>query len=116
MTELLEDKIDDIIIDNNEEKNNCSWDVEGTKILNSNKKFLTDEELTTIRYCFKNPLPDNLRKEYWLLVIKAKEAELNNSDHYYNLLNKFPKSQKEDQILSDINRIFPEDPLEKKKV
>ena len=114
MTELLEDKIDDIIIDNNEEKNNCSWDVEGTKILNSNKKFLTDEELTTIRYCFKNPLPDNLREEYWLIVTGAKEAKLNNPNYYNILLNKYPinpMSQKnESQILLDIYRTFPEDP------
>ena len=118
MTEdSLNNNIDDIDLDidgdNNEEKKNYSWNNEGKTLLNSNKKYLTDEDLTTIRYCFQDPLPDDLREEYWLLVTGAKESKLNNPNYYNTLLNKYPVNpisiRNENQILLDIYRTFPED-------
>ena len=111
--EQTTNKKDNIIIEINEENNNYSWDNEGLKIINSQKRYFTHEDLTKIRYCFKNPLPDNLREEYWLLVTGAKEAKLNNPNYYDILLNKYPENQisiiGEKQILLDIHRTFPED-------
>ena len=113
MDSEFNNKIDDTIIDNNEEKKIYSWDIEGTKILNSPKKYLTDEERTIIRYCFQKPLPDNLREKYWLLITGAKELKVNNPNYYNILLNKYPvnpiSEKNENQILLDINRTFPED-------
>ena len=113
----LNNNLDDIDLDidgdNNEEKKNYSWNKEGKTLLNSNKKYLTDEDLTTMRYCFKDPLPDNLREEYWLLVTGAKESKLNNPNYYNTLLNKYPVNpisiKNENQIILDIYRTFPED-------
>ena len=102
-----------IILEKNEENINYSWNNEGVKVINPQKKYLTHKDLITIRYCFKNPLPDNLREEYWLLVTGAKEAKLNNPNYYNTLLNKYPENpisiRGEKQILLDIYRTFPED-------
>ena len=109
----MDNKTDDIIFDKNEEKKIYSWNIEGTKILNSPKKYLTDEERTIIRYCFQKPLPDNLREKYWLLITGAKELKINNPNYYNTLLNNYPvnpiSERNENQILLDINRTFPED-------
>ena len=104
---------DNIIKDKKEENKDYSWDKDGAKLLNSNKKYLTDEELTILHYCFQNPLPDHLREEYWLLVTGAKELKLNNPNYYNTILNKFPENpisvRNENQIMLDMHRTFPED-------
>jgi hypothetical protein len=104
---------DNIIKDKKEENKDYSWDKDGVKLLNSNKKYLTDEELTILHYCFQNPLPDHLREEYWLLVTGAKELKLNNPNYYNTILNKFPENpisvRNENQIMLDMHRTFPED-------
>ena len=113
MESQLNNNLDEIIIDKKEEKKNYSWNVEGNKILNSNKNYLSDDDLTTIHYCFQNPLPDNLREEYWLLITGAKELKIKNPNYYDNILNNYlenPISERnEKQILLDIHRTFPED-------
>lgn len=113
MEDESETNVNNIIIDKNEEKNEYSWEKDGQKILNSKKKYLTDEDLTIIHYCLKKPLPDKLREEYWLLVTGAKELKLNNPNYYNTILNKYPENpisiRNENQILLDIHRTFPED-------
>ena len=43
MESQLNNNLDEIIIDKKEEKKNYSWNVEGNKILNSNKNYLSDD-------------------------------------------------------------------------
>ena len=113
MDDELDINNDNIILDKNEEKKNYSWEKEGKKILDFKKQYLTEDELRIIHYCFTNPLPDNLREEYWLLVTGAKELKLNNPNYYNIILNKYPENpiskRNENQILLDIYRTFPED-------
>ena len=113
MENKINDKLDQIIIDKNEEKNNYSWDNEGKRILNSKKTYLTNEDLTIIHYCLEKPLPDYLREEYWLLITGAKELKLKNKNYYDTILNQYLENpisiRSEKQILLDIRRTFPED-------
>ena len=113
MENKINDKLDQIIIDKNEEKNNYSWDNEGKRILNSKKSYLTNEDLTIIHYCLEKPLPDYLREEYWLLITGAKELKLKNKNYYGTILNQYLENpisiRNEKQILLDIRRTFPED-------
>ena len=113
MNEQLNNEIVETIDENNEEKN-YSWENEGRKIINSKKINLTDEDIITIKYCFKNStIPKDLRKEYWLLVTGAKELKLKNPNYYNTILNHFPENplskKNEEQIFLDIHRTFPED-------
>ena len=111
----MDESLDNIVGENEDqnEKKNYSWEKEGKIILDSKKKYLTDEDLINIRYLFQNPLPDNLREEFWLLVTGAKQLKLNNPNYYNTLLNKYPENpismKNESQILLDIHRTFPED-------
>ena len=111
----MDDSLDNIVGENEDqnEKKNYSWEKEGKIILDSKKKYLTDEDLINIRYLFQNPLPDNLREEFWLLVTGAKQLKLKNPNYYSTLLNKYPENpisiKNESQILLDIHRTFPED-------
>ena len=111
----MDDSLDNIVGENEDqnEKKNYSWEKEGKIILDSKKKYLTDKDIITINYLFQNPLPDNLREEFWLLVTGAKQLKLNNPNYYNTLLNKYPENpismKNESQILLDIHRTFPED-------
>ena len=113
MENKINDKLDEIIIDKNEEKKNYSWEIEGKRILNSKKNYLTNEDLTIIHYCLEKPLPDHLREEYWLLITGAKELKLKNKNYYDTILNQYLENpisiRSEKQILLDIRRTFPED-------
>ena len=98
---------------------NYSWDVDGKKIINSSKKYLTHEDKNILQYCFQSPLPDELREEYWLLITGAKLLKEQNPNYYNILLNKYPSNpfseKNENQIYLDIYRTFPEDEEFKKE-
>ena len=110
--------MNEIIDDNNEIKTH-SWDIDGKKIITPSKKYLTNDEIITLQYCFSNPLPDELREEYWLLITGAKKLKLENPTYYSTLLNNYPKNplsdKIENQIYLDIYRTFPEDENFKKE-
>ena len=93
---------------------NYTWEKEGKSIINSSKKYLTNEELTILKYCFKSsPLPDDLREEYWYIVSGAKKLKLENPNYYITILHEYPENplseKNENQIYLDIYRTFPED-------
>ena len=100
-----------IIID--PESKTYSWEKDGKKIITPSKKYLTDEERIILQYCFKIPLPDDLREDYWLLITGAKKLKLENPTYYNTLLYNYPKNplsdKNENQIYLDIYRTFPED-------
>mgnify|MGYP002626981754 CR=1 FL=1 len=100
-----------IIID--PESKTYSWEKDGKKIITPSKKYLTDEERLILQYCFKTPLPDDLREDYWLLITGAKKLKLENPTYYNTLLYNYPKNplsdKNENQIYLDIYRTFPED-------
>ena len=96
-----------------DEKKTYTWEVDGKKIINPSKYFLTNEDITILRYCFSSPLPDELREEYWLLITGAKILKKQNPNYYRILLNNYPinpfSEKSENQIYLDIYRTFPED-------
>ena len=107
------------IIDDNNEIKTYSWEIDGKKIITPSKKYLTNDERIILQYCFSNPLPDELREEYWLLITGAKKLKLENPTYYSTLLNNYPKNplsdKIENQIYLDIYRTFPEDENFKKE-
>ena len=98
---------------------NYTWDVDGKKIINSSRNYLTHEDKNILQYCFQSPLPDELREEYWLLITGAKLLKEQNPNYYNILLNKYPSNpfseKNENQIYLDIYRTFPEDEEFKKE-
>ena len=106
-----------IIKDEEEDENETKkylWEIEGKKIINSSKKYLSNEDITVLQYCFNSsPLPDDLREEYWYIVTGAKYLRLENPTYYNKILHNYPKNplseKNENQIFLDIYRTFPED-------
>ena len=113
MNEIKE--ISNIIINEKEEteNNKYSWEIDGKRIINSSKKYLTNEDITIIKSCFNAPLPDDLREEYWYIITGAKQLKIENPTYYTTILNNYPKNplseKNENQIFLDIYRTFPED-------
>ena len=113
MNEIKE--ISNIIINEKEEteNNKYSWEIDGKRIINSSKKYLTNDDITIIKYCFNAPLPDDLREEYWYIITGAKQLKIENPTYYTTILNNYPKNplseKNENQIFLDIYRTFPED-------
>ena len=91
-----------------------TWEKDGKSIINSSKRYLTEEDITILKYCFKSsPLPDELREEYWYIISGAKKLKLENKNYYSTLLHEYPENplseKNENQIYLDIYRTFPED-------
>ena len=90
-----------------------TWENDGKKIINSPKKYLSNEDITILQYCFKTPLPDDLREEYWYIITGAKKLKLENPSYYDTILHHYPENplseKNENQIYLDIYRTFPED-------
>ena len=90
-----------------------TWENDGKKIINSPKKYLSNEDITILQYCFKTPLPDDLREEYWYIITGAKKLKLENPTYYDTILHHYPENplseKNENQIYLDIYRTFPED-------
>ena len=113
MNEIKE--ISNIIINEKEEteNNKYSWEIDGKRLINSSKKYLTNDDITIIKYCFNAPLPDDLREEYWYIITGAKQLKIENPTYYTTILNNYPKNplseKNENQIFLDIYRTFPED-------
>ena len=98
-----------------------SWEKKGKELISKNKMKFTYEDKCILYYLFeKQPLPDEMREEYWLIATETKIAKKNNPNYYSNLLNNFPKNnelnQNEIQISLDVNRTFPDDEKFMKKV
>ena len=90
-----------------------TWEKDGKKIINTSKKYLSNEDITILQYCFKTPLPDDLREEYWYIITGAKKLKLENPTYYDTILHHYPETplseKNENQIFLDIYRTFPED-------
>ena len=92
MNEIKE--ISNIIINEKEEteNNKYSWEIDGKRIINSSKKYLTNEDIIIIKSCFNAPLPDDLREEYWYIITGAKQLKIENPTYYTTILNNYPKN------------------------
>ena len=76
----------------------------------SNKKNQYNiEEINLIKYLLYNPMPENYRHNYWVIISGAKRSMDNNKNYYKNLLSSIPKNfVYEESINLDLHRTFPE--------
>ena len=96
-------------------KNNYSWNNEGKLIITKDKIKLTQSEYNIIYELLKNPIPYEMRKDYWLIITQTREKINSNKNYYKTVLTLFQNYIKNEhpiylqlqkKIEIDINRSF----------
>ena len=70
-------------------KNNYSWEKEGKSIITKEKITLTQSEYDIIYELLKNPIPYEMRKDYWLIITQSREKINLNKNYYKTVLTLF---------------------------
>ena len=96
-------------------KNNYSWQKEGKSIIKKDKIYLTQSEYDIIYELLKIPIPNEMRKDYWLIITQTREKINSNKNYYKTILNLYQNYIKDEhpiylqiqkKIEIDINRSF----------
>ena len=96
-------------------KNQYSWEKEGKIIITEQKINLTLKEYNIIYKLLEKPIPDEIRKDYWLIITRAREKLIQNKNYYNTILNMFRNyikiehpiyKQIQKKIEIDVNRSF----------
>lgn len=76
-------------LEKNKIKNQYSWEKEGKIIITEQKINLTLKEYNIIYKLLEKPIPDEIRKDYWLIITRAREKLIENRNYYKTVLNMF---------------------------
>ena len=102
-------------LEKNKIKNQYSWEKEGKIIITEQKINLTLKEYNIIYKLLEKPIPDEIRKDYWLIITRAREKLIQNKNYYNTILNMFRNyikiehpiyKQIQKKIEIDVNRSF----------
>jgi hypothetical protein len=70
-------------------RNQYTWEKEGKQIITKDKINLTLKEFEIIYELLANPIPDEMRKDYCLIITRAREKLIENRNYYKTVLNMF---------------------------
>ena len=90
------------------EKKNLLWN--NYEYLISDKKIqYNSDEINIIKNLLYNPMPENYRNKFWVIISGARLSMFNNKNYYKNLLLTIPENfLYEQSITLDLNRTYPE--------